>query len=227
MAGKNGSNPSESNSDLDRLKTAALVRSAQNGDELAFGLLYDGYFGKIYAFIFYRVSHKEIAEDLTEEVFVKAWTKIRTLSADSFGGWLYSVAKNAIIDHYRGQRETVDLAEIENSIEAEGSAIDSTELQLNQKILLDLVRKLTPEQQIVVQLKFIEGLDNVEISEMISKSEGSIRVIQHRAVQRLHELMAEYLDQRSPHDGQEPEESNTIHPKNSPFNAQSTIRKTV
>jgi RNA polymerase sigma-70 factor (ECF subfamily) len=167
---------------------AELVKKAQDGDEGSFSKLYDTYFDRIYSFIYFRVHHKEVAEDLTEDVFIKAWTKITSVNSDSFGGWLYSIAKNKIIDHYRKHREIVDLAEIENIIEADLNIVEEADLKINQKLLLSMLRKLTPEQQIVMKLKFLEGLENEEISELISKSVGSIRVTQHRATQKLQEM---------------------------------------
>jgi RNA polymerase sigma-70 factor (ECF subfamily) len=175
-------------------ETAVFVRAAQSGDEEAFRHLYDMYFDKIYSFIFFRTHHKEIAEDLAEDTFIKSWVRIASVQAESFGGWLYSIARNTLIDHYRKHKETVDLTEIEDILESPQDIVNETDLGLNQKILLDLIRKLNPEQQVVMQLKFIEGLENEEISDMLSKSEGSIRVTQHRAIQRLHELMEEHLE---------------------------------
>ena len=167
---------------------AELVKKAQDGNEESFSELYDIYFDRIYSFIYFRVHHKEVAEDLTEDVFIKAWTKIASVNSDSFGGWLYSISKNKIIDHYRKHREIVDLAEIENVIEADLNIVDEADLKINQKLLLSMLRELTPEQQIIMKLKFLEGLENEEISELISKSVGSIRVVQHRAIQKLQEM---------------------------------------
>lgn len=171
----------------------SLLARAKKGDEAAFGQLYEFYFDKIYTFIYYRVNHKEIAEDLAEDVFVRAWSKIRQLKADSFGGWLYSIARNRIIDHYRQRKETADLTEIEHLIESSINIADETNLALDQKLFLDLVKQLTPEQQIIIKLKFIEDLENSEISELISKSEGSIRVTQHRAIQKLQQLLEDHI----------------------------------
>ena len=170
-----------------------IIRKAKTGDEHAFGKLYEFYFEKIYKFIFFRVNHKEIAEDIAEDVFVKAWQKIGDLKAESFSGWVYSIAKNKIIDHYRQQKTTVDLIEIENILESEQNVIEEANLALNQKTFLELLKKLTPEQQIVIKLKFIEDLENSEIAELISRSEVSIRVTQHRAIQKLSELLKESI----------------------------------
>lgn len=182
--------PNLSPEDLE-LATRKVVIQAKQGSSEAFSELYEFYFDRIYKFIFFRVNHKEIAEDLAEDVFVKAWTRIKSVKEQSFGGWLYQITKNTVIDYYRQKKTTVDLQDVENILEYEHSIVDETNAQYEQKRLLDLIRKLTPDQQIVIKLKFLEELDNSEIAELISKSEGSIRVTQHRALQRLNELLIE------------------------------------
>ncbi len=173
----------------------AKVLAAKQGSEQAFSQLYDAFFEKIYKFIYFRVNHKEIAEDLTEEVFIKSWTRIATVQAESFGGWLYSIAKNIIIDYYRQKKEqVVDLEGIENFLESDENLSEDANTVIERKMFLRLLKQLTPEQQIIIKLKFIEDLDNAEISELISKSEGAIRVIQHRAILRLQELIKEETD---------------------------------
>ena len=164
------------------------VTEAKKGDEQSFGELYEMFFEKIYRFVFYRVNHKELAEDLTEEIFTKAWKNISNVKEESFSGWLYRIAKNTIIDHYRQEKVTIDLYDLENVLQSDENVAAATDLVLNKKTLSKFIKKLSPEQQIVIQLKFIEDLSNEEIAELISKSEGSIRVIQHRAIQKLQQL---------------------------------------
>jgi len=185
--------PAQKGQNKEDLVVIGLVRNAKHGDEQAFGELYELYFDKIYRFIYFRVNHKEMAEDLAEDVFVKAWSKIKQVKEERFGGWLYQIAKNRIIDHYRQNKETVDISELENFLESDENIIDSTNLIIEQKTFMMLLKKLTPEQQIIIKLKFIEDMDNLEIAELISKSEGSIRVIQHRAIQKLQELLDEHI----------------------------------
>lgn len=170
-----------------------LVVAAKSGDERAFGQLYDFYFEKIFRFVYYRVSHKETAEDLTEDVFVKAWLRVSTVKPESFTGWLYSIAKNIVIDHYRQKKVILDLTELEGILESDQNVSEETNTVMEQKLFMQMLRKLTPEQQIIIKLKFIEGLENDEISELIAKSEGSIRVAQHRAIQRLQELLNNHI----------------------------------
>lgn len=167
-----------------------LLAKAKQGDQAAFAELYNLYFKKIYRFIFFRVSHKEVAEDLAEDVFLKAYLKISSISDDNaFAGWLYQIARNKVIDYYREKKITVDLEEVENTLEYENNVIDFINLSQQQAVFVKHLKQLTPEQQIVIKLKFLEDLSNEEISAVMQKNEGTIRVIQHRAIQRLKELI--------------------------------------
>ena len=167
-----------------------LLTKAKSGDQGAFSELYNLYFEKIYRFIYYRVNHKEIAEDLSEDVFVKAYQKITSVNQHkTFEGWLYQIARNTVIDYYRRKKQTVPLEEVENLLQYESAIIDVLNLQSQQKIFLKLLKELNSEQQIVIKLKFLEDLDNPTIAHMLHKSEGAIRVIQHRAIAKLKELI--------------------------------------
>jgi RNA polymerase sigma-70 factor (ECF subfamily) len=170
---------------------AALVARAKLGDNAAFGQLYDLTFEKIYRFIFYRVGHKEVAEDLTEEVFLKVYEGLQSLhSHGSFEGWLYRIARHRVIDYYRSKKALIPLDEVENTLEYETNVVDLVNLQNQQKIFLKLLKELAPEQQIVIKLKFFDDLANTEIAELLHKNEGAIRVIQHRALTKLKTLWA-------------------------------------
>ncbi len=172
---------------------ASLISKAKKGEEAAFAQIYELYFKKIYRFIYYRVGHKEVAEDFAEEVFLKAFGKIASQNqSESFEGWLYQIARNLVIDYYRSKKVTVALDEIENTLEYETNVVDVVSLEHDQKILLRLIKQLAPEQQVVIKLKFFEDLDNQEIAELLHKSQGAIRVIQHRAVAKLQELMKDF-----------------------------------
>lgn len=166
-----------------------LVKQARLGTEAAFSELYDLYFQKIYKFTFYRVGHKETAEDITEEVFLKAYKSLSGLKNDSlFESWLYQIARNKVIDYYRSKKIVVAIDELENTLEYETNIIDIVNLGFDQKALIELIRELTPEQQVIIKLKFYEDLDNTTIAEILEKEEGTIRVIQHRAITKLKEL---------------------------------------
>src|ERR1051326_7628351 len=92
-----------------------LLTQAREGKEAAFTALYDLFFEKIYRFIFFRVGHKEVAEDLAEDVFIKAFSSLKTLQKDAvFESWLYQIARNRIIDYYRSKKLIIPLDEVEN-----------------------------------------------------------------------------------------------------------------
>ena len=167
-----------------------LIRKAIAGNEVAFGQIYDLYFEKLYRFVFYRVNHREIAEDLVAEIFIRVWHKISEIKdSAAFRGWVFQIARNIVIDHYRTKKIHVDLSTLENVLEYEDNLIDRTDLSFQQKEFIEALRKLTDEQQVVIKLKFFDDLDNHEISKILNKSEGAIRVIQHRAIHELKHLI--------------------------------------
>lgn len=177
----------------DRL--AELLGAARQGDEAAFTAIYDLFFEKIYRFIFFRVGHKEVAEDLTEDVFIKTFHGLGKLQKDaSFESWLYQIARNRITDYYRSKKLVIPLDEVENTLEYETNVVDIVNLQSQQKIFIKLLKELTTEQQTVIKLKFLEGLNNDEIATMLDKKEGAIRVIQHRAIAKLKSLIKNFTD---------------------------------
>lgn len=181
---------------------AGLLAKAKAGNSGAFAEIYTLFFKKIYRFIYFRVGHKEIAEDLAEEVFLKAFTKLASITSNSsFEGWLYQIARNMVIDYYREKKTTVALDEIENTLEYETNLIDVVNLQQQQILALKFLKELTAEQQVVVKLKFFEDLTNGEISELLHKSEGAVRVIQHRAITKLSELIKNWQQENNSSNG--------------------------
>jgi RNA polymerase sigma-70 factor (ECF subfamily) len=170
-----------------------LVKQAQLGDSEAFGEVYDRLVVSIYRYIYYRVSKSE-AEDLTENVFLKAWEKrksYRKQAGNSFTSWLYRIAHNAVVDYYRAKAKT-DNVELSEDLPNESSDIDPNKTTQRNFDTIDLayyIRQLPSLQQQVIILKFVNGLTNEEISEILDKNLGALRVIQHRALARLKELL--------------------------------------
>lgn len=174
------------------LETDVFTR-AQNGDEEAFGKIYDAYFDPIFRFIFFRTSHHETAEDLTEEVFIKAYRSLGGLHGgeEKLQGWLYTIARHTVIDHYRKHTtdHTVPLEELEALPDYAPTALDMLSLEADQQILVSALQKLPGDQQAVIKLRFIEGFEITEIAAMLEKSEGNVRIIQFRALQKLRTLL--------------------------------------
>jgi RNA polymerase sigma-70 factor (ECF subfamily) len=168
-----------------------LVRRAQSGDAEAFGYLYDGFIERIYRYVFFRVTDEQTAEDLTSQVFTKAWEKLDHYkpSGAPFIAWLYTIARNIVIDYYRTRKETVDLDEAV-SIASDGPPPeDQVELHFEIEGLREALEQLTEDQQQVVVLKFISGLSTEEIAQQLGKRAGAIRALQMRALQSLARLM--------------------------------------
>lgn len=167
-----------------------LIKRAQDGHGEAFGGLYDKYLPRIYRFVFLKVSNKQIAEDLTQQVFLSAWQNIRNYRHKGFPftSWLYQIARNAVIDHYRTEKIHLELAEAEEVGETAALAIE-----LDNKLSMEEVRKglkrLPQHYQDVILMRFIEELTPREVAAAMNKSEGAIKVLQHRALAELKKVI--------------------------------------
>lgn len=164
---------------------------AQAGNSEALGKLYDAYFDRIYSFIYYRTSHEQTAEDLTEEVFIKALRALPSLKGGlpKLNGWLFQIARNTVIDHYRKSNPVVGIEEAENTVVYETSIVDAVQVQTDQRAILSALTALPAEQQQVIKLRFLEEFEISEIATMLGKSEGNIRIIQYRALTKLRSLL--------------------------------------
>jgi len=167
-----------------------LVKKAKDGEVEAFGLLYDHYLPKIYRFVLLKVSHREEAEDLTHQAFLKAWENIDqyNFKGYSFGSWLYRIAKNITVDYYRSLRTEVSTEEI-SELSVESFPFDSLDQKIEWEGLVQGIRQLKEVEQDVLIMRFVEDLSPKEIAEVIGKSEGAVKVIQHRAVNNLKKVI--------------------------------------
>ena len=167
-----------------------LIIDAISGEASAFGLLYDKYQPQIYRFIYLKVSHREEAEDLTHQVFFKAWQNIGNYQIKGlpFSSWLYRIARNDVIDHYRTRKPNLNIEIID-----EPAVKDPTEQKIDDNIKLESVRKavlqLNHEQQDVILMRFVEELSFGEIAKIMDKSNGAVRILQHRAIRNLKKIL--------------------------------------
>jgi RNA polymerase sigma-70 factor (ECF subfamily) len=167
---------------------ADLVRKAKSGDARAFGRLYDATLDRIYRYVFFRVTDTELAEDLTSQVFLKAWENLsRYKPGGPFVAWLYTIARNTVIDHYRTRKQSVPL---DQTVIKEDPALDEkVDLKHDIGILREAMQELTDEQREVLTLRFLADMETGEIAERMQKSEGAIRALQMRALQALAKAM--------------------------------------
>ncbi|MCL5012308.1 MAG: sigma-70 family RNA polymerase sigma factor [Patescibacteria group bacterium] len=165
-----------------------ILKQAIAGESSAFGLLYDKYQPPIFRFIYLKVSHREEAEDLTHQVFLSAWENISSFQEQGLpiSSWLYQIARNRVIDYYRTKHTTIPIEDIDEESHAVMQDMVGT---VHNKIQLEHVhaalRSLHPDQQDVIIMRFVEGLSNAETAIAIGKHEGTVRVLQHRALRNL------------------------------------------
>nr|WP_308271687.1 ECF subfamily RNA polymerase sigma factor, BldN family [Kitasatospora sp. SUK 42] len=170
-----------------------LVERAQAGESEAFGRLYDHYADTVYRYIYYRVGSRATAEDLTSETFLRALRRIGTFTwqGRDFGAWLVTIARNLVADHFKSSRFRLEVTtgEMLDSNECERSPEESVLESLSNAALLDAVRRLNPQQQECVTLRFLQGLSVAETARIMGKNEGAIKTLQYRAVRTLARLL--------------------------------------
>ncbi len=172
---------------------ALLVQRAVGHDTEAFGRLYDMHVNRVYRHIYYRVGNEADAEDLTQQVFLKAWQAIGKYKrmASPFVAWLMTISHNLVVDFYRTRK---DRAYLEAEVLADDSAPSperAAEASLEQQRLRRGILQLGGDEQQVVILRFIEGFEFAEIASLLKKREGNIRVILHRALVKLRNIVEE------------------------------------
>jgi len=165
---------------------SALIARAKKDPE-AFGLLYERHVGKIYNYIYYRVGDALLAEDLTASVFLNVLEAIQSNRSwrTSFSGWLYRIAHNVVVDHFRRRGKLRELPLDERLVSMEEDPYKSAELSLEVECLKRAIRGLTSDQAEVIILKFIEDLTNAEVAQIMGKTEGAIKSLQYRALASL------------------------------------------
>ncbi len=175
----------------------ALIGAAQAGDPAAFDRLYNFYADKVFRYLYARLGQRESAEDLTAEVFVRL---VRTLSGyrinaarpvAAFSAWLYRIAGNLLTDHYRRQRfrRHADLADHADLPADEPSLHRRVETAEEGGQLWNAIGQLGSEQQAVIVYRFTEQLSLQEVADLLGKSAGAIKALQHRALANLRRIL--------------------------------------
>ncbi|MFC1913651.1 RNA polymerase sigma factor [Chloroflexota bacterium] len=185
----------------DRHRIDGLVREAAGGNFEAFGEIYSIYLDRIYRYIFYQIKDEMAAQDLTQEVFIKAWKAMSSIRGEgkTFQSWLYRIARNHLIDYLRGTKKSSSL-DRENLPEISDPKPEvGTELERRE--LLKTIDCLPDNQKQVIILKFLEGQNNQEIAGIMGKREGAIRVLQMRALANLRQKLNEENDRNGKQTG--------------------------
>ncbi len=165
-----------------------LVSRAQHGDREALEELYLLHFDRIYSYLHVSVGNRHDAEDLTTQTFVKMLESINRFKWRSapFSAWLFRIAHNLAMDHFRASRRWQLEEEVpEPPGEEEMSAEQAAMQEIGRQSMLDLIERLSHEQQQVLTLKFVFNFSNADVATILGKTEGAIKSLQHRALASL------------------------------------------
>jgi RNA polymerase sigma-70 factor (ECF subfamily) len=177
---------------IDDVAIEKLVAEAQGGDAWAFGMIFDHYHEAIYRFIASRVHRPTDAEDLTQHVFVKALEALPRYESRGvpFGGWLFRLARNAVIDHVRTRHEHAGLESIVDRVHGDAGPEEIAAVRQELDAVGTALAGLTDEQREAIELRFFAGLSAREAADAMGKQEGTVRGLQFRAIASLRRQLA-------------------------------------
>jgi RNA polymerase sigma-70 factor (ECF subfamily) len=176
MTGTNPARPEQAETEEDRLVAQAQVGSAE-----AFGALYSRYLPLVYRFVLTRVRDEKLAEDITASVFMRAWDSIGKHRGQElrFRPWIFRIARNAIIDHFRSNHPAARLPDADCAPSPESQAdVDAAQVWA-------ALQQLDEEAQTLLILRFFLGCSHAEVAAILGKSEGACRMIQLRALRAM------------------------------------------
>ena len=171
---------------LNQAEELKIALSARDGDKDSFALLYDTYIKKIYDFIYYKTWSKETAEDLVSQVFLKALQNISKFKSDNFAAWLYTIARNVIIDYYRCTKETKNIEDCWD-LASDDNLIDNAHNNLNLEKIKKAMKELSVSDRDLLIMRLWLDLPFKEIANNLEKSEAAAKVSFGRALSRLRE----------------------------------------
>lgn len=177
-----------------------IYRIQTKRDAQAYAQLYDAYVGCIYRFISFKVNSVEEAQDLTSEVFLRAWHYLlESRDITSFTALIYRIARNLVIDHYRSRRANVSLDEQRETDEDEfksptdlGEQIKLIDINLEATAVVEAMKRMKDEYRDILILRYVEELSNGEIAEILNKSRVHVRVLLHRATNTLKSILEKH-----------------------------------
>jgi RNA polymerase sigma-70 factor (ECF subfamily) len=174
-----------------QLNETDLIHRAQRGDADAFGALYGQYADAVYAFVWSKTHHRETAEDLTAQSFTKALEHIGSLTAgaNAFRPWVYTIARNTVIDHYRTHRQHRDIEDAWDLASGDDVARDAAaRMQLAR--VRELLEGMDPVQRDVVLLRVWSDLPYADIAAIVGRTPEHCKVIFSRVARKLRTELA-------------------------------------
>ncbi len=179
---------------MDVVEQAALARRAQAGDADAFGQLYQALIEPIYRFVFYKTFHTETTEDITSQVFFKTLDTIASFNPNkgSFSTWVYQIARHTVIDHFRTQKNQVDIQDAWD-IGEDSMVQRDVDAHLRLEAVRGQMQKLPSETRDLLILRLWEELSYAEIAQILGKSEAACKMSFSRAIRDLRAQLPAFL----------------------------------
>jgi len=171
----------------------ALLRKAHASDQDALAQIHEAYYGAIYRYISFRVDDLRTVEDLTSEVFTRFLAALRKRFGrpNSIRPWLYGTASHVVKEYYRSQSRWNLVALDESVVAEEMGPAQTTEEMWTRQELHEAIQQLTEDQKTVLSLRFGGNLPIKEVSRLMKKSEGAVKMLQVRAISALARQMVE------------------------------------
>jgi RNA polymerase sigma-70 factor (ECF subfamily) len=162
----------------------SLVRRAQKNDAGAFTEIYEAYFDKIYRYVTLKIGDRTEAEDMTQQVFLKALESISSFKWQGapFSAWLYRIAHNQIVDYFRRQNKRPDTLRDDAVVVSESNPQKTTEQRINMEQVMAATQQLTEAQREVISLRFTSEMSTAEVAKIMGKSQGAVKALQHSAI---------------------------------------------
>lgn len=174
--------------------TSDTIIQAQSGDSRIISALYERYRVGIFRYLYYRTSDLQVAEDLTSEVFLRMLRSLDKYQPTgvSFDAWLFQIARNVAIDHYRKSRHRQHLP-LNDEMVAKGERVErSVEFELISENLAEALAQLNETQRDVIVMRFVVGMRISQVAQMLQKSEDAIKGLQRRGLISLRNILSDW-----------------------------------
>lgn len=177
-----------------------IIARAVKGESSAFGQLYDVYQPQIYRFVYLRVGQREEAEDLTHQIFLHAWMRIKSYREEGypFSTWLYRIARNQVIDHYRTRKvsQRIDEDREDQFVSGENVTL-AVDAKLRLERVIRVIRTLPGDYQDVIVMRLVDEVPIRDVAKAMQRSEGAVKLLQFRATRALREVLEVEVEEES------------------------------